>query len=95
MPGALNIWSTLKMEEAGVYKILVNFYRLHYVIPQFNDDQEMEAVISGTEQCEQFTAFMIICIMIVISFTHIMWREVWLLLSLEGADQSMLLTYTT
>jgi hypothetical protein len=94
MPGTLNVWSTLNMEAAGVYKILVNFYRLHYVIPQFNDDQEMEAVISGTEQCEQFTAFMIICIMIGISFPHIMWREVWLLLSLEGADQSMLLTYT-
>jgi len=95
MPGALNVWSTLKMEAVGVYKIMVNFYRLHYVIPQLDDDREMEVVISGTEQCEQFTAFMIICIMIVISTAHIMWREIWLLLSLEGADQSMLLTYTT
>jgi hypothetical protein len=95
MPGALNVWSTLKMEAAGVYKILVNFYRLHYVIPQFEDDREMKVVISGTEQCEQFTAFMIIYIVIVILIAHIMWWEVWLLLSLEGADQSMLLTYTT
>jgi hypothetical protein len=83
------------MEAAGVYKILVNFYRLHNVIPQFDNDREMEVVISGTQQCGQFTAFMIICIMTVMSFAHIMWREVWLLLSLEGADKSMLLTYTT
>jgi hypothetical protein len=74
MPGTLNIWSTLKMEGVGIYKILVNFYRLQNVIPQFNDDREMEAVISGNGQCEQFTAFMIICIMIVISSAHIMRR---------------------
>jgi len=55
----------------------------------------MEAVTSGTEQCEQFTALMIIRIMIVIYFAHIMWSEVWLLLSLEGANQTMMLTYTT